>query len=64
MTATRFRIFEIVGIAVLAPAFFCLLHWIDGTRPFVTEFEAGGITGAVLIKFTEALRVYARQHEH
>ena len=62
MTETRFRIFEIVGIAVLAPAFFCLLHWIDGTRPFVTEFEAGGITGAVLIKFTEALRIHLQMN--
>lgn len=56
MTLVKFRLAEAIGFAAVAPVFFCLLHWIDGTRPFVTEFEAGAITGVVWLKLIEVLR--------
>lgn len=56
MNKTEYNLLEAVALATFAPLFFCALHAVDGTRPLVTEFEAGGITGVVLYKLIEVLR--------
>ena len=56
VTMVRFKLVEASALALTAPVFFALVNWIDGTRPLITEFEAGGITTVVLLKLLEALR--------
>lgn len=45
-------------LIVFMPLFFTLFHYIDGSRPFVTEFEVGAISGVVLLKLVDALQVW------
>lgn len=55
MTWSQFRISQVVISAVGLPLAFCVMHSIDGTRPWVTEFEWGGITGVVLVRIQDAV---------
>jgi hypothetical protein len=54
----RLHCIEALLFAITGPIAFSLLHYIDGTRPLVTEFETGGIVGVVLLKCIEAIRAY------
>jgi hypothetical protein len=58
MTVAQFKLAEAAGLGLLAPVFFFLIHAVEGTRPFVTEFEAGAVVGVCLLKLIEAFRAY------
>jgi hypothetical protein len=58
MTTVKFKIFEAGMLAISTPLFFASFHLILGDRPLISEFEAGGVTGVVLLKLIEALRAH------
>jgi len=59
MSLVKFRIFEAIVGPTVAMIFFCAFHFIEGSRPLITEFEAGALWGFVLLKLIEAVRAYA-----
>jgi hypothetical protein len=64
MNAVGFRLGEAVVGGAILPLLFCFFHWIDGTRPLITEFEAGAIVAVVILKLIEALRATQSLTEH
>jgi hypothetical protein len=56
VSQVKFRLSEAALVGTMLPSVFCLFHWIEGSRPFITEFEAGAIWAVILLKLNEALR--------
>ena len=54
------KLSEAVMAGSILPIFFCFIHWIDGARPLITEFEAGAIFAAVGLRLIEALQAATR----
>ena len=58
MTIIRYKLFEVFMAVLIMPICFSLIHIVEGSRPLVTEFEVGAITGIVLVKLIEVWRIY------
>lgn len=61
LSEAKDRLAEGVGFAIGLTLVFILFHFIDGSRPLIPEFEAGGITGVVMLKLMEAGRAALRE---
>jgi hypothetical protein len=58
MTIAKLKLAEALGLGMSALICFPIFNAVDGTRPLITEFEAGAIAGVVLLKLIEALHAY------
>jgi hypothetical protein len=59
-TPLKFKLVESVAGPAMLAIIFCFLHWIDGHRPLITEFEAGAITAVTFLRLQEAFNIYIK----